>query len=48
MIKVVVSGAAGRMGQAVCEAVEGSEDTELAAKVDPQLDAESGRVTRWC
>ena len=40
MIRVVVSGAAGRMGQAVCEAVEGSEYTELAARADPQLGAE--------
>jgi 4-hydroxy-tetrahydrodipicolinate reductase len=28
------------MGQAVCEAVEACDDTELAAKADPQLDAE--------
>lgn len=27
------------MGQAVCEAVEGAEDMELAAKADPALDA---------
>jgi 4-hydroxy-tetrahydrodipicolinate reductase len=38
MIKVVVSGAAGRMGQAVCEAVEGAEDTELAGRADPALE----------
>ncbi len=37
MISVVVSGAAGRMGQAVCEAVEGAEDTELVAQADPAL-----------
>jgi 4-hydroxy-tetrahydrodipicolinate reductase len=37
MIRVAVSGAAGRMGQAVCETVEGAGDTELAAKVDPAL-----------
>jgi len=37
MIKVAVSGAAGRMGQAVCEAVEGAPDTELVAKADPSL-----------
>ncbi|HXS32617.1 MAG TPA: 4-hydroxy-tetrahydrodipicolinate reductase [Solirubrobacterales bacterium] len=37
MIRVAVSGAAGRMGQAVCETVEGAEDTELAAKADPAL-----------
>jgi 4-hydroxy-tetrahydrodipicolinate reductase len=37
MIRVAVSGAAGRMGQAVCETVEGAADTELVAKVDPAL-----------
>jgi 4-hydroxy-tetrahydrodipicolinate reductase len=37
MIRVVASGAAGRMGQAVCEAVEGAEDMELKAKADPSL-----------
>jgi 4-hydroxy-tetrahydrodipicolinate reductase len=40
MIRVVVSGAAGRMGAAVCEAVEGAEDMELAAKADPALGVE--------
>jgi 4-hydroxy-tetrahydrodipicolinate reductase len=40
MIKVAVSGAAGRMGQAVCEAVEGAEDMELVAKADPALGVE--------
>jgi 4-hydroxy-tetrahydrodipicolinate reductase len=40
MIRVVVSGAAGRMGQAVCEAVEGAEDMELVAKADPSLGVE--------
>jgi 4-hydroxy-tetrahydrodipicolinate reductase len=38
MIRVVASGAAGRMGQAVCEAVEGADDMELVAKADPALD----------
>jgi 4-hydroxy-tetrahydrodipicolinate reductase len=37
MIRVAVSGAAGRMGQAVCEAVEEAGDTELVAKADPTL-----------
>ena len=37
MIRVVSSGAAGRMGQAVCEAVEGAEDMELVARADPAL-----------
>jgi 4-hydroxy-tetrahydrodipicolinate reductase len=37
-IKVLVSGAAGRMGEAVCAAVEGAEDMELAGGADPALD----------
>ena len=36
-IRVVVSGAAGRMGEAVCEAVEDAEGIELAGKADPEL-----------
>jgi 4-hydroxy-tetrahydrodipicolinate reductase len=36
-IRVLVSGAAGRMGEAVCEAVEGAEDLELAGRADPAL-----------
>ena len=39
MIRVVVSGAAGRMGATVCEAVEGAEDLELAGRADPALGA---------
>lgn len=35
MIKVGVLGAAGRMGQAVCAAVEGDPETELVVRVDP-------------
>ena len=38
MIRVAVSGAAGRMGEAVCEAVEDAEDMELAGRADPALD----------
>jgi 4-hydroxy-tetrahydrodipicolinate reductase len=37
-IKVVVSGAAGRMGETACGAVEGAEDMELVARADPALD----------
>jgi 4-hydroxy-tetrahydrodipicolinate reductase len=44
VIRVVVSGAAGRMGQAVCEAVEGAEDMELAARADPALGVELGET----
>jgi 4-hydroxy-tetrahydrodipicolinate reductase len=38
MINVVVSGAAGRMGQTVCEAVEGAGDLALVGRADPLLD----------
>ena len=37
MIRVAVAGAAGRMGQTVCEAVEGASDMELVARADPLL-----------
>ena len=37
MIRVVVAGAAGRMGQAVVAAVEGAEDMRLAGRADPEL-----------
>jgi 4-hydroxy-tetrahydrodipicolinate reductase len=39
MIRVAVSGAAGRMGQAACEAVQAADDLELAGKADPSLEA---------
>ena len=38
MINVAVSGAAGRMGQAVCAAVEGADDMSLVGRADPLLD----------
>jgi 4-hydroxy-tetrahydrodipicolinate reductase len=38
MIHVGVSGAAGRMGATVCQAVEGADDMQLTARADPQLD----------
>ena len=38
-IKVVVSGAAGRMGETACDAVEGADDMELVGRADPALDA---------
>jgi 4-hydroxy-tetrahydrodipicolinate reductase len=44
VIRVAVSGAAGRMGQAVCETVEGAGDTELTGKADPALGTELGEV----
>jgi 4-hydroxy-tetrahydrodipicolinate reductase len=37
VIRVAVSGAAGRMGQTVCAAVEGAEGMELRGRVDPAL-----------
>ena len=37
-IKVVVSGAAGRMGETTCGAVEGADDMELVGRADPALD----------
>ncbi len=36
-IPVAVAGAAGRMGQTVCAAVEGAQDMELVARADPTL-----------
>ena len=44
MIRVAVSGAAGRMGQAVCEAVEGADDAELTGRADPALGVELREV----
>ena len=38
LINVAVSGAAGRMGQAVVAAVEGAEDMALVGRADPQLE----------
>jgi 4-hydroxy-tetrahydrodipicolinate reductase len=37
MIRVAVAGAAGRMGQTVCEAVDAADDMELVARADPAL-----------
>jgi 4-hydroxy-tetrahydrodipicolinate reductase len=36
-IRVAVAGAAGRMGQTVCAAVEGAQDMELIGRADPLL-----------
>jgi len=38
VINVAVSGAAGRMGQAVVTAVEGADDMALVGRADPQLE----------
>jgi 4-hydroxy-tetrahydrodipicolinate reductase len=37
MIRVAVAGAAGRMGETVCAAVQGAEDMELVGRADPRL-----------
>jgi len=37
MTRVGVAGAAGRMGQTVCTAVEDAQDLELVARIDPEL-----------
>jgi 4-hydroxy-tetrahydrodipicolinate reductase len=37
-LRVAVAGAAGRMGEAVCQAVEGAQDLELTGRADPALD----------
>jgi 4-hydroxy-tetrahydrodipicolinate reductase len=37
-IRVAVAGAAGRMGQTVCRAVDGADDLELTGRADPALD----------
>jgi 4-hydroxy-tetrahydrodipicolinate reductase len=37
LINVAVSGAAGRMGQTVCDAVEAADDMALVGRADPQL-----------
>jgi 4-hydroxy-tetrahydrodipicolinate reductase len=36
-MRVAVSGAAGRMGATVCEAVAGADDMELTGRADPEL-----------
>ena len=40
-IKVAVAGAAGRMGQTVCEAVTAAEDMELVGRADPLLETKT-------
>ena len=48
MIRVAVAGAAGRMGQAVCAAVDGAADLELAGRADPALGVELAAVLDGC
>jgi 4-hydroxy-tetrahydrodipicolinate reductase len=44
MINVAVSGAAGRMGETVCRAVEGADDMSLVGRADPQLETNLAEV----
>jgi 4-hydroxy-tetrahydrodipicolinate reductase len=44
VIQVAVSGAAGRMGATVCEAIEAAEDMELTGRADPAIDTELSDV----
>jgi 4-hydroxy-tetrahydrodipicolinate reductase len=48
MIRVAVAGAAGRMGQAVCAAVEAADGLALAGKADPALDTPLEAVLDGC
>ncbi len=43
-IRVAVAGAAGRMGQTVCRAVEAAQDMELTGRADPALGTPLGDV----
>jgi 4-hydroxy-tetrahydrodipicolinate reductase len=47
-IRVAVAGAAGRMGEAVCAAVEGAGDLELTGRADPALGVELAAVLDGC
>jgi len=44
MIRVAVAGAAGRMGQTVCAAVDATADIELVARADPALGTSLGEA----
>ncbi|HEY3190684.1 MAG TPA: dihydrodipicolinate reductase C-terminal domain-containing protein [Solirubrobacteraceae bacterium] len=44
MIRVAVAGAAGRMGEAVCAAVEAADDLELTGRADPAVGVELADV----
>jgi 4-hydroxy-tetrahydrodipicolinate reductase len=44
VIRVAVAGAAGRMGEAVCAAVDGADDLQLVGRADPALGVEVGDV----
>jgi 4-hydroxy-tetrahydrodipicolinate reductase len=44
MINVAVSGAAGRMGETVCQAVQGADDMSLVGRADPRLETKLADV----
>jgi 4-hydroxy-tetrahydrodipicolinate reductase len=44
VIKVAVAGAAGRMGETVCRAVEGADDMLLSGRADPALECSVAEV----
>jgi 4-hydroxy-tetrahydrodipicolinate reductase len=46
--RVAVSGAAGRMGQTVCAAVDGADDLQLAGRADPALGVALAEVLDGC
>jgi 4-hydroxy-tetrahydrodipicolinate reductase len=48
MIRVGVAGAAGRMGQATCAAIESAQDMVLAGRADPQLGTTLGQILGDC
>jgi 4-hydroxy-tetrahydrodipicolinate reductase len=48
VVRVAVAGAAGRMGEAVCAAVEDADDLELTGRADPALDVELASVLDGC
>jgi 4-hydroxy-tetrahydrodipicolinate reductase len=47
-IRVAVAGAAGRMGEAVCAAVQTADDLELSGRADPALGVELAAVLDGC
>jgi 4-hydroxy-tetrahydrodipicolinate reductase len=48
VIRVGVAGAAGRVGTAVCEAVDAADDLELAGRADPVLDVALADILGDC
>ena len=48
MIRVGVAGAAGRMGRAVCAAVDGADDLRCSGRADPLLDVDVAAILDGC